>query len=148
MVPADVTRSPFYGPFAATRPQGVTAADWAGLQSRAREVISGPIAASYRAFSSVAQGQLVPKCRKVDSVATQPQGKDYYAALARYHTTTDLTPDHIHQIGLQEVARIRAEMEAVAKKAEIQEETRRTARTSEARAAVDSQRAVRRSHPA
>jgi uncharacterized protein (DUF885 family) len=117
MVPADVTKSPFYGPFGANPPQAVSAADWAGLQSRAREVISGPIAASYRAFSSVAQSQLVPKCRTVDSVATQPQGKDYYAALARYHTTTDLTPDQIHQIGLQEVARIRAEMEAVAKKA-------------------------------
>ena len=117
MVPADVTQSPFYGPFAGARPQGVSAADWVGLQSRAREVISGPIAASYRAFSTVAQSQLVPKCRTVDSVATQPQGKDYYAALARYHTTTDLTPDQIHEIGLQEVARIRAEMEAVAKKA-------------------------------
>ena len=117
MVPADVTRSPFYGPFAGARPQGVSAADWVGLQSRAREVISGPIAASYRAFSSVAQSQLVPKCRTVDSVATQPQGKDYYAALARYHTTTDLTPDQIHQIGLEEVARIRAEMEVVAQKA-------------------------------
>lgn len=117
MVPADVARSPFYGPFSANPPQAVSAADWAGLQSRAREVISGPIAASYRAFSAVAQNQLVPKCRTVDSVATQPQGKDYYAALARYHTTTDLTPDQIHQIGLQEVARIRADMEAVAKKA-------------------------------
>jgi uncharacterized protein (DUF885 family) len=117
IVPADVTRSPFYGPFSATRPPAVSVADWAGLQSRAREAISGPIAASYRAFSAVAQSQLLPKCRTVDPVATQPQGKDYYAALARYHTTTDLTPDQIHQIGLQEVARIRAEMETVAKKA-------------------------------
>ena len=117
MVPADVTQSPFYGPFAGARPQGVSAADWTGLQSRAREGISGPIAASYRAFSTVAQSQLVPKCRTVDSVSAQPQGKDYYAAQARYHTTTDLTPDQIHQIGLQEVARIRAEMESVAKKA-------------------------------
>ena len=117
MVPADVTQSPFYGPFSATRPQAVSAADWSSLQSRARAEISGPIAASYRAFSAVAASQLVPKCRKVDSVSAQPQGKDYYAAQARYHTTTDLTPDQIHQIGLQEVARIRAEMEAVAKKA-------------------------------
>jgi uncharacterized protein (DUF885 family) len=117
MVPADVTQSPFYGPFGATRPPAISAADWSGLQARAREVIGGPIAASYRSFSSLAASQLVPKCRQVDSVATQPQGKEYYAALARFHTTTDLTPDQVHQIGLQEVARIRAEMEAVAKKA-------------------------------
>ena len=117
MVPADAAQSPFYGPFTATRPPTISAADWADMQSRARAIISGPIGDSYRTFSSVAESQLVPKCRKVDSVATQPQGADYYAALARYHTTTDLTPDEIHQIGLQEVARIRAEMEAVAKKA-------------------------------
>ena len=117
MVPADATQSPFYGPFNATQPQTISAAEWSDLQSRARQAISGPIAASYRAFSTVAANQLVPKCRKVDSVAAQPQGKDYYAAQARYHTTTDLTPDQIHQIGLQEVARIRAEMEAVATKA-------------------------------
>ena len=117
MVPADVTQSPFYGPFAATRPQAITAAEWPALQARAREAISGPIAASYRAFSTVAQSQLVPKCRTVDSVSSQPQGAAYYAALARYHTTTELTPDQIHRIGLEEVARIRAEMESVAKKA-------------------------------
>lgn len=117
MVPSDITKSPFYGPFAGDRPAAVSAQDWASLQGRAREVIGGPIAASYRDFSSLAERQLVPKCRKVDSVSVQPQGKEYYAALVRYHTTTDLTPDQIHQIGLQEVARIRAEMEAVAKKA-------------------------------
>ena len=117
LIPADVAQSPFYGPFAGARPQGVTEADWSSLQARARKIIGGPIAASYRAFSSVAESQLVPKCRKVDSVASQPQGKDYYAALARYHTTTDLTPDQIHQIGLEEVGRIRAEMEEVARKA-------------------------------
>ena len=46
-----------------------------------------------------------------------PQGKDYYAFLVRQQTTTNLTPDEIHELGLKEVARIRAEMEAVAKKA-------------------------------
>jgi uncharacterized protein (DUF885 family) len=117
LVPADVTKSPFYGPFASTRPPAVSEADWASLQARAREVIGGPIAASYRAFSSVAEKQLVPKCRKVDSVSAQPGGSAYYAALVGQHTTTNLTPDQIHQIGLQEVARIRAEMEQVAKKA-------------------------------
>ena len=117
LVPADVTESPFYGSFAAARPPAVSEADWASLQGRAREVIGGPIAASYRAFSTVAETQLVPKCRKVDSVSVQPGGKDYYAALVGLHTTTDLTPDQIHRIGLEEVARIRSEMEQVAKNA-------------------------------
>lgn len=117
MVPADVSQSPFYGPFNAKRPEGISAADWSSLQARAKELIGGPIAASYRSFSKLAQDRLVPKCRRVDSVSAQPQGKEYYSALVRFHTTTDLTPDQIHEIGLQEVARIRAEMETVAKRA-------------------------------
>ncbi len=46
-----------------------------------------------------------------------PQGPEYYAFQVRQQTTTNLTPDEIHQIGLREVARIRAEMEQVASKA-------------------------------
>jgi len=42
-----------------------------------------------------------------------PGGSEYYEYLARYHTTTDLTPDEIHEIGLTEIKRIRAEMEAI-----------------------------------
>jgi uncharacterized protein (DUF885 family) len=117
MVPADVTQSPFYGPFAANRPETISPADWSSLQARAKALIGGSIAASYRSFSELAEDQLLPKCRRVDSVSAQPQGKEYYSALVRYHTTTELTPDEIHEIGLQEVARIRAEMETVAKKA-------------------------------
>ena len=117
LVPADPTASPFYGPFAGARPQSVSAAEWARLQGRARELIGGPIAASYKAFAQVAETQLVPKCRTVDSVSAMPMGRDYYASQVRYHTTTNLTPDQIHRIGLEEVARIRREMEAVAKKA-------------------------------
>jgi uncharacterized protein (DUF885 family) len=42
-----------------------------------------------------------------------PGGKEWYAYLLRYYTTTNLTPEQIHQLGLTEVARIRAQMEKV-----------------------------------
>jgi uncharacterized protein (DUF885 family) len=44
-------------------------------------------------------------------IGLRPGGREYYAFQARSYTTTDLTPDQIHQIGLDEVARIRARME-------------------------------------
>ena len=44
-----------------------------------------------------------------------PNGADYYAYILRRHTTTDLTADQIHAIGLREVARIQSEIRAVAK---------------------------------
>jgi len=59
----------------------------------------------------------LPRCLKDISVSGMPQGKEYYAYLVRNYTTTDLTPDQIHDLGLKEVARIRAEMDDVAHKA-------------------------------
>ena len=58
-----------------------------------------------------------PACAKAPGVSAQPGGGAYYAFRVREETTTDLTPDQIHQIGVTEVARIRAEMVAVAKNA-------------------------------
>ncbi len=48
-----------------------------------------------------------------DGVWRLPDGEAYYAATVKFFTTTDLTPDQIHQTGLSEVARIRAEMDAI-----------------------------------
>jgi uncharacterized protein (DUF885 family) len=59
----------------------------------------------------------LPRCSKTDSVSAQPQGRDYYAFRVRAETTTDLNPQQIHDIGLGEVRRILAEMDAVANEA-------------------------------
>ena len=55
----------------------------------------------------------MPKSRDSIGISDVPNGKEWYEYLARYHTTTDLTPDEIHEIGLREVAKIRAEMEGI-----------------------------------
>src|SRR5690606_6338712 len=57
--------------------------------------------------------EYLPRTRDGIAVTDQPDGADYYAYLAGYYTTTDLNPGQIHEIGLKEVARIRAEMEKV-----------------------------------
>lgn len=53
------------------------------------------------------------KADAVNGVWALPDGEAFYADMVRFFTTTDLTPDQIHQIGLSEVARIRGEMEAI-----------------------------------
>ena len=55
-------------------------------------------------------GEYRAACRTTSGVSALPNGAAYYAYLVRVHTTTDLTPDAIHTLGLQEVARIRAEI--------------------------------------
>ena len=113
----DPAKSRFYAPFTASRPANISDAEWASLQQRARMAISGPINASYREFGTAYDRDIKAKCRVNASVSAMPMGKEYYAFQVRQQTTTNLTPAQIHEIGLKEVARIRGEMEAVAKKA-------------------------------
>ena len=55
----------------------------------------------------------LPHARKEIGVASVPNGRKYYEYLVRRHTTTTLTPEQIHALGMSEVARIRARMDAV-----------------------------------
>ena len=117
IVSADPSRSRFYEPFAVARPTAIGDADWTALQARARDVIATQINPAYTQLGGVFARDVLPRCRKEISVSAMPQGKENYAYLVRYHTTTSRTPDEIHELGLKEVARIRAEMEDVAHKA-------------------------------
>jgi uncharacterized protein (DUF885 family) len=55
-------------------------------------------------------------CREQVGITALTAGQDYYQYLIRFYTTTDYTADQIHQLGLDEVKRIRAEMDALIKK--------------------------------
>jgi uncharacterized protein (DUF885 family) len=114
---ADPTKSRFYAPFAVQKPENIAAAEWATLQARGKTLISTKINPAYQAFADLYDRDLKAKCRQSVGVSAMPQGREYYAFQVRQQTTTNLTPEQIHQIGQSEVARIRAEMVEVAKKA-------------------------------
>ena len=104
--------SPYYAPF--TRfPETIGADERTALAAQGRAAIIDHVLPSLRRFQSFFNDEYLPACR--DSIATsdQPDGAAYYAYAARLFTTTALTPEQIHDIGLKEVARIRAEMGAV-----------------------------------
>ena len=117
VITADPTKSRFYAPFAAARPANIPAAEWTALQGQARTLVETGINPAYRQFAATYDRDLKGRCRQSVSASDQPNGPAYYAAQVRSHTTTNMTPDQIHQLGLSEVARIRAEMEQVAKRA-------------------------------
>lgn len=117
VIAGDPAKSRFYLPFAGERPASVPAADWATMQGRARTLISTRINPAYQSFADVYARDLKGKCRTSVGASALPQGPAYYAFQVRQQTTTGLTPDAIHKIGLGEVARIRAEMVEVARKA-------------------------------
>ncbi len=117
VIAAKVEASRFYKPFLGNAPTGMAAADWAAMKTRAAALITNTVEPEYRKFADYYAREYKPKCRATVGASDMPQGRDYYAAQIRTHTTTDLTADAIHQIGLGEVARIRNEMDALAKSA-------------------------------
>jgi uncharacterized protein (DUF885 family) len=117
VIAADPALSRFYEPFAGNRPSAISEADWAALQARARTIITTIVNPAYQKHLDFYRQDYLPHCARSDSVSAQPRGAEYYALQVREHTTTDLTPRQIHDIGLREVTRIRGEMERVAREA-------------------------------
>lgn len=117
VVSEDPVKSRFYAPFLGDKPADMTAAEWSAMQARATKLITDVLNPEYRKFYDYYVKDYAPKCRKTVGASAMPDGAAWYAFRARVMTTTDKTPEEIHQIGLNEVKRIRAEMEAVAKEA-------------------------------
>jgi uncharacterized protein (DUF885 family) len=117
VIAEDPLKSRFYQPFTRARPADVTAAEWAQMQQRARTTIANVLNPAYSKHLQYYRSSYAPACAKSDGISAQKGGREYYDFLARSFTTTDLTTDQIHDIGLKESARIRSDMEKVAKEA-------------------------------
>ena len=83
------------------------------LQNEVKDYIQNVLNPTYQELYDFLVNEYLPKSRDSIGISDVPNGKEWYEYLARYHTTTDLTPDEIHEIGLREVAKIRAEMEGI-----------------------------------
>ncbi|WP_324075431.1 MAG: DUF885 domain-containing protein [Erythrobacter sp.] len=107
----------FWKPFA-RRPDSITEAEWQALQDRAALAMSEIVTPAIGDFLDFYTKEYETRCRAgLPGISETPGGAAYYANRVKSYTTTDLTPDAVHQLGLSEVARIRAEMEEVAKAA-------------------------------
>jgi len=103
--------SPFYRAFA-TMPEEIDPDTRTSLQSAAATVIEEQINPALQALLAFLESDYLPAARS-PGIGALPGGKQVYSRLAQHFTTTELTPDEIHEIGLGEVARIRGEMETV-----------------------------------
>ena len=83
------------------------------LQAEAVEIVRSKILPAEKALADFFQSEYLPRASASIGIGEQPDGKNYYRYLIRRHTSTNLTPEEIHKIGLAEVARIREEMLAV-----------------------------------
>ena len=109
---ADPTASTFYAPFKAM-PTGIDAGSAARLRAAARQAILAEVIPSFERLRTFFDGTYLPHCRTTLAASSLPDGRAYYAYLVRHFTTTDLTPDQVHQIGLRQVAQIHLQMQAI-----------------------------------
>jgi uncharacterized protein (DUF885 family) len=109
--PQDVV---FYKPFR-QMPASMPAAEQEALRAQAVALIQGKIQPAYAKALAYFRDEYVPKARTTLAAQDMPGGKAYYQSKIVEFTTTDLTADQIHAIGLAEMAKIRAEMHDVMK---------------------------------
>jgi uncharacterized protein (DUF885 family) len=102
--------SAFFAPFK-DLPQSLSAETRAALQAEASKVIAEKVFPAYRKVFDFYTTEYFPHTTTTLAATSLPDGDAYYRAQIREFTTLDLTADQIHQIGLREVARIRARME-------------------------------------
>ncbi|MFA6220323.1 MAG: DUF885 family protein [Erythrobacter sp.] len=108
----DPERSPFWKAFTQI-PERFSAADRERLKREGRAAIAEAATPAYAEFLRFFREEYLPQTRTTLGAELMPDGAAYYQQNIREYTTLDLTAEQIHQIGLDEVARITAEMEAV-----------------------------------
>jgi uncharacterized protein (DUF885 family) len=108
-------KSVFFQPFESF-PSTVPASEHDRLRQAGRQAVMEGAVAGYRSLLGFFTGEYVPKARTTTAAADLPNGRAYYAHLIRQFTTLDRTPEQVHEVGVAEVARIRAEMEEVVRR--------------------------------
>lgn len=109
----DIDRHPYLKIFLSANDEYFINDEKNQLIEDAKELISNKIIPAYQELNEFLKNEYLPKSRDSIGLDGVPDGKKWYEYVARYHTTTNLTPDEIHEIGLSEVSRIRSEMEEI-----------------------------------
>jgi len=110
LTPAEPMASALLQPFTVF-PAGFPEADRARLTDRAKRLYASAVAPAFQKLREYLAATYIPACRDSIAASALPNGAATYAFRVRFETTTSLTPQQIHEIGLAEVKRIHAEME-------------------------------------
>ena len=102
----------FYSPVALMG-DSIGDADRTRLTAAYRTMVGQRIIPLFTDLTAYVRDEYLPLTRETSGIDAIPNGADYYVHLIKRYTTTDLTADEIHELGLSEVARLRGEMERV-----------------------------------
>jgi len=108
----NATEHSFFQPFTSYG-DVIPQSEQARLKDLGEMAISDHVLPAYQDLLKFLKTEYSPAARKLVGIGTNDANRAYYKALVKHFTTLDLTPDEVHQIGLDEVKRIRAEMDGI-----------------------------------
>ncbi len=114
----DPTESSFYAPFKLP-PRNLGSAAFARLQADAKRAVTGVVVPAFERMGRFFNEVYLPHGRTSLAVTSLPDGKAYYAYLVRHFTSTDLTPEQVHEVGLKKIVEIRRQMLDVIKEVDF-----------------------------
>jgi len=97
-------------------PASISPEDQKRLTQQINDAVNADVLPAYKTFAAFIQTEYAPQGRTTLSVTSLPDGQKRYENNIYARTTTHMTPDEIHQLGLREIDRIESEMTAIAKK--------------------------------
>lgn len=110
---SDIENHPYLKIFLSADERFFTNNEKKQLIENAKDLVINRINPAYEELNTFLKNEYLPQSRDSIGLSDIPNGKEWYEYVARYHTTTNLTPNEIHEIGLSEVKRIRSEMEEI-----------------------------------
>ncbi len=110
----DPTESAFYAPFK-HMPESIPANKQAKLRAEAKKAVADGVIPAYRRFLKFYKQDYLPHARTKAGVSNLPDGKAYYRHLVKHYTTTDMTPEQVHKLGLKLVSQIQDRMQKLFK---------------------------------
>jgi len=113
IIESNIDSNPYMKVFLEADDSFFTETEKANLINEAKNLVQNKINPAYEKLFNFLQDDYLPNSRDSIGIKDIPNGSDYYEFLAKYYTTTDLTPEEIHNIGLREIKRIRSEMEQI-----------------------------------
>ena len=112
---SDIENNPYLKVFLEADESIVSVDEKNQLIQEAKDLIINEINPAYEELNLFLKNEYLTKSRDSIGIGDVPGGRKHYEYLAKYFTTTNLTPDEIHQIGLDEIERIRSEMNEIIK---------------------------------
>ena len=113
IIDSDIDTNPYMKVFLEADESILTKSEKKNLINDAKNLIENKINPAYFELNKFLKNDYIVNSRNSIGIKDVPGGSEYYEDLAKHFTTTNLTPDEIHEIGLTEIKRIRSEMEAI-----------------------------------